>query len=633
MVNRFSPFPTLAKHFELKKDSIMCGIIGAVAQRNIVPILIEGLKRLEYRGYDSAGLAVVNSQTQVLDSERVIGKVRELEAKLQQSTLTATLGIAHTRWATHGKPSFDNAHPQISNATVAVVHNGIIENHAPLRQALEQHGYRFQSETDTEVIAHQIHQFLMQNNDLTTAVRKTIQQLEGTYAIAVLATSEPNCLVAARRGSPLVVGIGVGEHFVASDVSALISVTQRVVFLEEGDIVTLHRERFQIINVAGEVVERREHLSLLQADAVERGEYRHYMLKEIFEQPRAIIETLENRIHQEHVLEDAFGPSSLAIFDDIEAVQILACGTSYHAGLVARHWIESLAKIPCFVEIASEFRYRQPLPYPKALVVTLSQSGETADTLAALREAKRLGFGPHLAICNVPESSLIRAADLVLKTHAGPELGVASTKAFITQLVCLLLLTAVLGRRRGMPRSVEKNIVTALRALPRLIEKVLELHGTIQQLAEQFADKHHALFLGRGIHYPIALEGALKLKEISYIHAEAYPAGELKHGPLALVDANMPVIAIAPNDALQEKLKSNLHEVHARGGQLIIFANHRAIMQSSDYIQVIELGEVDEIISPLVYTIPLQLLAYHVALIKGTDVDQPRNLAKSVTVE
>jgi glucosamine--fructose-6-phosphate aminotransferase (isomerizing) len=611
----------------------MCGIIGAVAERDVVPILIEGLKRLEYRGYDSAGVAIIDYQSSGLESHRVIGKVRELEAKMKNTLLSSPTGIAHTRWATHGKPSLENAHPHISRETIAVVHNGIIENHSKLRQQLEQRGYEFYSETDTEVIAHQIHYFLQPGKTLLEALSATLKVLEGSYAIALICPRAPGTLLAARQGSPLVIGVGIGEYFVASDVAALIPVTQRVIYLEDGDIVELQRDQMIIRDLTGQQVERREQLSQLQADAVERGEYRHYMHKEIFEQPRAVIDTLEGRVNDGRVLEAAFGPNAQSLLENIDAVQIIACGTSYHAGLVARYWIETFAHLPCAVEIASEFRYRQSLANPRALVVTLSQSGETADTLAALEETRRLGFGPSLAICNVPESSLVRASDMVLMTHAGPEIGVASTKAFTTQLVSLLMLTVILGRRHGMSGDLENKIVTAMLSLPRQIEKVLTLNDEIERLAEQFADKRHALFLGRGIHYPIAKEGALKLKEISYIHAEAYPAGELKHGPLALVDAEMPVIAVAPNDALQEKLKSNLQEVHARGGQLLIFANHRAIMQPSDYIQVIELGEVDEIISPMIYTIPLQLLAYHVALIKGTDIDQPRNLAKSVTVE
>ncbi len=611
----------------------MCGIVGAIAKRDVVPILIEGLKRLEYRGYDSAGVAIINESSKQLERQRVTGKVAELETKLNESALSSQIGIAHTRWATHGKPTQENAHPHFSKNTVAIVHNGIIENHHLLREQLEQNGYEFSSDTDTEVIAHQIHYHLNQGKDLYAAFSASLQVIEGTYAIAVISPLLPGHVLAARRGSPLVIGLGVGEYFIASDVAALISVTQRVIFLEDGDVVDLQHDQFSISDLSGVPVTRPEHLSQLEADAIERGEYRHYMHKEIFEQPQAIIDTLEGRIHNGRVLEAAFGPKAQALFEKIEAVHIVACGTSYHAAMVARYWIETLAKLPCVVEIASEFRYRQPLPNPKALVVTLSQSGETADTLAALEETKQLGFGPSLAICNVPESSLVRASDLVLMTHAGPEIGVASTKAFTTQLLSLLMLTVILGRRRGMGAEVENKIVTAMLSLPKQVERVLTLNASIEQLAEQFADKRHALFLGRGIHYPIAMEGALKLKEISYIHAEAYPAGELKHGPLALVDAEMPVIAVAPNDALQEKLKSNLQEVHARGGQLIIFGNKRAVMPTSDYIQVIELGEVDEVISPMVYTIPLQLLAYHVALIKGTDVDQPRNLAKSVTVE
>ncbi|RKZ35612.1 MAG: glutamine--fructose-6-phosphate transaminase (isomerizing) [Gammaproteobacteria bacterium] len=611
----------------------MCGIIGAIAERDVIPILIEGLKRLEYRGYDSAGLAIIDYQSGGLQSQHVTGKVRFLEEQVKDTFLSSPTGIAHTRWATHGKPSNENAHPQISRDTIAVVHNGIIENYLKLRSQLEQRGYEFNSETDTEAIAHLIHYHLQQGKNLLAALSTTLQALEGTYALAVISPQNPGSLLAARRGSPLVVGVGIGEHFIASDVAALIPVTQRVIFLEDDDIIELQRNSFRITDFSGHQIQRPVHTSLLQADAVERGEYRHYMHKEIFEQPKAISNTLENRVHDGRVLEAAFGPKAQQLFENVEAVQIIACGTSYHAGLVARYWIETLARVPCVVEIASEFRYRQPLPNPRALIVTLSQSGETADTLAAMHEAKRLGFGPSLAICNVPESSLVRASDMVLMTHAGPEIGVASTKAFTTQLLSLLMLTVILGRRHGMKPQVEEKIVKAMGSLSQQIKNILKLNDQIEQLAEHFADKQHALFLGRGIHYPIAMEGALKLKEISYIHAESYPAGELKHGPLALVDAEMPVIAVAPNDALQEKLKSNLQEVHARGGQLYIFANHRAIMQPSDYIKVIELGEVDEIISPIVYSIPLQLLAYHVALIKGTDVDQPRNLAKSVTVE
>jgi len=611
----------------------MCGIIAGVAQRDVVPILIEGLRRLEYRGYDSAGVAIIDHQNHQLQRQRVTGKIRELELALAQQPLISSIGIAHTRWATHGKPSNNNAHPHLSSGTVAIVHNGIIENHQSLRQQLEQQGYQFESETDTEVIAHQIHAFITQGKNLLMAVYATTKLLEGAYAIAVIQLSEPERVVAARRGCPLVLGLGIGENFVASDVSALIPVTHRMVFLEDGDIVELQRNSINILDFAGRAIYRSEHLSHLQIDAVERGDYRHYMEKEIFEQPRALLDTLEGRIYKGTVLEAAFGIQAERIFKNIHAVQIVACGTSYHAGLVARYWLEGLAKIPCAVEVASEFRYRQPLANPNTLFVTLSQSGETADTLAALHEARRLGFGPSLTICNAPESSLVRLSDMVFLTHAGPEIGVASTKAFTTQLLALLMLTVVLGRRHGIDTALEAKIVKAMLGLPEQLRELLALNEQIQTLAEDFADKQHALFLGRGLHYPIAMEGALKLKEISYIHAEAYPAGELKHGPLALVDAEMPVIAVAPNDALQEKLKSNLQEVHARGGQLYVLANHRAIMQDFDFIHVIEMGEIYEVISPILYVVPLQLLAYHVALIKGTDVDQPRNLAKSVTVE
>jgi len=611
----------------------MCGIIGGVAQRDVVPILIEGLRRLEYRGYDSAGVAIIDHQNHQLQRQRVTGKIRELELALAQQPLISSIGIAHTRWATHGKPSNNNAHPHLSSGTVAIVHNGIIENHQELRRQLEQQGYQFESETDTEVIAHQIHAFITQGKNLLMAVYATTKLLEGAYAIAVIQLSEPERVVAARRGCPLVLGLGIGENFVASDVSALIPVTNRMIFLEDGDIVELQRNSINILDFAGRAIYRPEHLSHLQIDAVERGDYRHYMEKEIFEQPRALLDTLEGRIYKGTVLEAAFGIQAERIFKNIHAVQIVACGTSYHAGLVARYWLEGLAKIPCAVDVASEFRYRQPLANPNTLFVTLSQSGETADTLAALHEARRLGFGPSLTICNAPESSLVRLSDMVFLTHAGPEIGVASTKAFTTQLLALLMLTVVLGRRHGIDSALEAKIVKAMLGLPERLRELLALSEQIQTLAENFADKQHALFLGRGVHYPIAMEGALKLKEISYIHAEAYPAGELKHGPLALVDAEMPVIAVAPNDALQEKLKSNLQEVHARGGQLYVLANHRAIMQDFDFIHVIEMGEINEVISPILYVVPLQLLAYHVALIKGTDVDQPRNLAKSVTVE
>ncbi|MDY6994722.1 MAG: glutamine--fructose-6-phosphate transaminase (isomerizing), partial [Pseudomonadota bacterium] len=559
----------------------------------VIPILLAGLKYLEYRGYDSAGLAVVASQKIV--RWRVSGKVNALEAQLKTNTLTAPIGIAHTRWATHGKPTHHNAHPQMSGDNIAVVHNGIIENYLSLRQQLKQAGYLFSSDTDTEVIAHQIHYYLQETGDYLQAVRQTTQVLEGSYALAVLNPLEANCLIGVRQGSPLVIGVGIEEYFLASDAAALIPVTQRIIFLEEGDIVVLRQHRYEIITATGQSIERPIHLSQLQLDTLERGDYRHYMHKEIFEQPQALKRTLEHYVNQDQLLMSAFGTQALTLFQNIQSVQIIACGTSYHAGLVARYWIERLVHIPCQVEVASEFRYRHPLAHPQTLVVAISQSGETADTLAALHEAKLLGFGPSVAICNVAESALVRATDMVFMTQAGPERGVASTKAFTTQLLALLLLMLALGRAQN--RLVTAEIIKILYTLPEQIQQVLKLNDRIQQLAQRFADKQHALFLGRGSHYPIALEGALKLKEISYIHAEAYPAGELKHGPLALIDAQMPVIAVAPNDALQEKLKSNLQEVHARGGQLIIFANQRAIMHPLDYIEVIELGEVNELIS------------------------------------
>jgi glucosamine--fructose-6-phosphate aminotransferase (isomerizing) len=610
----------------------MCGIIGAVAQRDVVPILVQGLRRLEYRGYDSAGTAVLDEHGD-LTRTRTLGKVSELEAALAKDKLHGTTGVAHTRWATHGKPSQANAHPHVCRNTVAVVHNGIIENHETLRSAQLLDGYRFTSETDTEVIAHQIYGYLQQGKSLLEAVRITVDQLEGAYALGVISNTEAGNLVAARRGSPLVIGVGVGEYFIASDVAALLPVTQRFIYLEDGDIAAITKDSFKIVNAAGDEVKRPLRVSELSVDAVERGEYRHYMLKEIFEQTRAVTDTLEGRTNGKHVLEEAFGPDAAKIFDGIESVHIIACGTSYHAGLIARYWLESLAGIPCNVEVASEFRYRRPAAKRNCLILSLSQSGETADTLAALREAKRLGFGRALAICNVPESSLVRESDLTLMTRAGPEIGVASTKAFTTQLVALLLLTIVLGRRHGMRKEMEAEIVTELLHLPAQIERALALNDEIKALAEQFADKQHALFLGRGAHYPVALEGALKLKEISYIHAEAYPAGELKHGPLALVDANMPVIAVAPNNELLEKLKSNLQEVRARGGQLVVFADINAGVRVADGIQVINVPHSADCVSPIIHAVPLQLLAYHVAVLKGTDVDQPRNLAKSVTVE
>lgn len=610
----------------------MCGIVGAVARRDVTAILIEGLKRLEYRGYDSAGVAALNGDA-ILERVRTTGKVAELENVLQKTPLHGNVGIAHTRWATHGKPSQSNAHPHVCRNMVAVVHNGIIENFKELKDRQTEQGYSFTSDTDTEVIVHQIHYHLHQGMDLLAAVQAAIKELEGAYALGVISSTEPGRIVAARKGSPLVVGIGDGEHFIASDVAALLPVTQRFVFLEDGDIADLHPDSMQTFDKAGNQVQRPQKESELTADAVERGEYRHYMLKEIFEQPRAIADTLEGRISGERVLEQGFGAEAGEVFDKVQGVHIIACGTSYHAGMVGRHWMESLAGVPCSVEVASEFRYRQPVVRNNSLIVTLSQSGETADTLAGLHEARRLGFGQSLAICNVPESSLVRESDLVFMTRAGPEIGVASTKAFTTQLVAMMLLVIVLGRRNGMTAETEAELVKQLLHLPTKVEHALGLDNQIKALAEQFADKQDALFLGRGAQYPVAMEGALKLKEISYIHAEAYPAGELKHGPLALVDASMPVIAVAPNNELLEKLKSNLQEVRARGGNLIVFADENTGMSSTKEVQVLPVASTEDCIAPVVFTIPLQLLAYHVAVLKGTDVDQPRNLAKSVTVE
>jgi len=610
----------------------MCGIVGAVADRDVVPILLEGLRRLEYRGYDSAGVAVLDAKGE-LDRVRSMGKVATLVDTLA-GRLSGRVGIAHTRWATHGVPSQSNAHPHVCRGTVSVVHNGIIENHDQLRDAQAATGHMFTSQTDTEVVVHQVYDYHVgQDLDLLDAVRRTTGDLEGAYALGVISTREQGRLVCARRGSPLVIGIGIGEHFIASDVAALLPVTQRFIFLEDGDIADIRRDMLTIYDAAGNPVERPIKESDLSADSVDRGEYRHYMLKEIFEQPRAIADTLEGRISNGRVMEQAFGAAAPAIFEQVQGVHIIACGTSYHAGLIGAYWLESMVGIPCSVEVASEFRYRKPVVRHNSLIITLSQSGETADTLAGLQEAKRLGFGYSLSICNVPESSLVRESDLVLLTRAGPEIGVASTKAFTTQLVALMLLVIVLGRRNGLSDRNEARLVAELEKLPGEIDRALKLDEPIRQIAEQFADKHNALFLGRGAHYPVAMEGALKLKEISYIHAEAYPAGELKHGPLALVDETMPIIAVAPNNELLEKLKSNLQEVRARGGELLVFADAHAEMQQGEGVQVLHVAPVDDAMSPIVYTIPLQLLSYYVAVLKGTDVDQPRNLAKSVTVE
>ncbi len=610
----------------------MCGIIGGIAQRDLSPILIEGLKRLEYRGYDSAGIAVVDAGGTML-RERTLGKVQKLEERLCSTDLHGELGVAHTRWATHGEPATRNAHPHVCRQRVALVHNGIVENHHSLRIAQSGAGHHFGSETDTEVIVHAVHDHLMAGASLLDAVRDTASELVGAFALGVMDAEDLDQLVAVRKGSPLVIGLGIGENFIASDVAALLPVTRRFIFMEEGDIASIRRDGVDIYDADGKQVDRPVVESELSADAVERGEYRHYMLKEIFEQPSAIAETLEGRIADGRVLEAAFGPKASDLLDGVKSVRIIACGTSYHAGLVARNWFEGLAGIPCRIEVASEFRYRHPVPEPDALVVAISQSGETADTLAALRAAKEWGYGPSLAICNVPESSLVRETDLNLMTRAGPEIGVASTKAFTTQLVALMLLVAVLGRRHRLSPERETAMVNQLAALPRRVEEVLSLDLEIRKTAERFTEKHHALFLGRGVQYPVAMEGALKLKEISYIHAEAYPAGELKHGPLALVDEDMPVVAVAPNDQLLEKLKSNLEEVRARGGELYVYADHDSGVDQSERVHVTVVPSAGDHVAPIIFTIPLQLLAYHVAVLKGTDIDQPRNLAKSVTVE
>ncbi|NGX17694.1 glutamine--fructose-6-phosphate transaminase (isomerizing) [Wenzhouxiangella sp. XN24] len=611
----------------------MCGIVGGIAERDVVPILMEGLRRLEYRGYDSAGLAVEVGGGSI-ERRRTEGKVQRLGDALSESPLSGHCGIAHTRWATHGVPSERNAHPQVSGPGVALVHNGIIENHESLRRELQSRGYEFVSETDTEVVAHRIRSYLDESPDLLAAVRRTVGDLEGAYALAVMSSDDPDKIVVARAGCPVVIGLGIGENFVASDVAALLPVTRRFIFLEEGDLALVTRGAVETWDAAGEAVQRVAKESALSADAMERGQYRHFMQKEIHEQPRAVAETLSERIGAGKVLEAAFGPGAPAVFDATRAVQIVACGTSYHAGLVARYFIERYARIPCMVEIASEYRYRQPVVPEGTLFVAISQSGETLDTLEALRAAKQLGYLATLGICNVPESALVRESALTLMTRAGPEIGVASTKAFTTQLAALSLLGLVLARRSPGGTELESDLVRQLAGVPALLERILEMEAGIEVLAERFADKHHALFLGRGIQFPVALEGALKLKEISYIHAEAYPAGELKHGPLALVDAEMPVIVVAPNNELVEKLKANMQEVSARGGELFVFADPETGIQDGPGVTVMEMpAHIEDFQAPIAYTVPLQLLAYHVALLKGTDVDQPRNLAKSVTVE
>lgn len=610
----------------------MCGIVGAVAQRDVAEILVEGLRRLEYRGYDSAGVAVFSADYP-LQRVRRLGKVAELAKALDEQSVHGGTGIAHTRWATHGEPSERNAHPHASDHIV-VVHNGIIENHEELREELKALGYLFSSDTDTEVIAHLVHHELRSTDSLLVAMQKAVKQLRGAYGTVVMDSRDDSRVVVARSGSPLVIGRGIGENFIASDQLALLPVTRRFIFLEEGDVAEVTRRDVHIFDLAGNPVAREEKESDISHDAGDKGEYRHYMLKEIHEQPKAITNTLEGRLGSDHVVVESFGNGARAIFDKVEHVQIVACGTSYHSGMVARYWFEEIAGVSCDVEIASEFRYRKSVVRPNSLLVTLSQSGETADTLAALRLAKESGYMSSLAICNVPGSSLVRESALAFMTRAGAEIGVASTKAFTTQLAGLLMLVASIGHCRGnLSAAAEAELVKALQALPQRIKESLALAKQIETLAEEFADKQHSLFLGRGSQYPIAMEGALKLKEISYIHAEAYAAGELKHGPLALIDAEMPIIVVAPNNDLLEKLKSNVEEVRARGGILYVFADADTGFKSDETMRVMNLNHVEEVIAPIVYTVPLQLLSYHVALIKGTDVDQPRNLAKSVTVE
>ncbi|WP_105166583.1 glutamine--fructose-6-phosphate transaminase (isomerizing) [Pseudoalteromonas sp. T1lg23B] len=606
----------------------MCGIVGAVAERPVNKILVEGLKRLEYRGYDSAGVALSLNNT--LNTVKAVGKVVNLEQALEKANVKGSTGIAHTRWATHGGVTESNAHPHISNSEIALVHNGIIENHAPLRDALKGDGYEFLSDTDTEVMVHLIHQLRQQHDSLLDAVKAAVKQLEGAYGTVVFDKNNDQEMIVARSGSPLVIGLGFGENFIASDQLALLPVTRSFIFLEEGDVARITRDSVEIYDLNGELVEREVVESNITQDNSGKGEYRHYMLKEIYEQPLAVRNTLEGRLDNDRVAVGAFGDSAQQIFKDVKHVQIIACGTSYHSGMVARYWLEQFAGVSCNVEIASEFRYRQSFVHENSLLVTISQSGETADTLAALRLAKEQGYMASMTICNVPGSSLVRESDLAFMTKAGAEIGVASTKAFTTQLVGLLMLTASIAQEKGLEQSV---IVNAIKTLPNKLEEALSLAGSIEDLAEEFADKHHSLFLGRGSQYPIAMEGALKLKEISYIHAEAYAAGELKHGPLALIDADMPIIVVAPNNELLEKLKSNVEEVRARGGIIYVFADKDSHFESDETMRVINVNHVEDILAPVVYTIPLQLLSYYVAVIKGTDVDQPRNLAKSVTVE
>ena len=610
----------------------MCGIVGAVAQRDVADILLEGLKRLEYRGYDSAGVAITNADGET-HRLRKVGKVQALVDAVSSTGLSGGTGIAHTRWATHGEPSELNAHPHQSDSRVSIVHNGIIENYQQLRDELSQKGYTFTSETDSEVICHLVHDALQDKRELIDAVRAVVPRLEGAYGTVVMDREQPDRLVVARSGSPLVIGHGLGEMFIASDQLALLPVTRRFSFLEEGDIAEITRFEIKVYDASGEPVDRPAKESEVSHDVGDKGQYRHYMLKEIYEQPLAVQRTLESRIASGKVLDSAFGEQASELLPKVEHVQIIACGTSYHAGMTARYWFESFAGVSCNVEIASEYRYRKSFIHPNSLLVTISQSGETADTLAALRLAKDQGFMASLTICNVPGSSLVRESEMALMMNAGAEIGVASTKAFTVQLVGLLMLASAIGNHKGLDPQKQAELVQDLQSLPSKIEQALNMDEQIEHLAEDFADKHHSLFLGRGEQYPIAMEGALKLKEISYIHAEAYAAGELKHGPLALIDAEMPVIVVAPNDELVEKLRSNVEEVRARGGLMYVFADKAVAFDSDDTMNVMNVPACSSLIAPIIYTIPLQLLSYHVAIIKGTDVDQPRNLAKSVTVE
>ncbi|MFL9709759.1 glutamine--fructose-6-phosphate transaminase (isomerizing) [Methylobacillus sp. Pita1] len=610
----------------------MCGIVGAVGARNIVPVLIEGLSRLEYRGYDSAGVAVLSEGH--LRRVRAVGRVAEMQGKAQAENLTGMLGIGHTRWATHGGVTESNAHPHISRGEIAVVHNGIIENHDEQRQRLQAMGYEFESQTDTEVIAHLIHHYLAQDLALLDAVKHAVKQLTGAFAISVVSIHYPGQMICARQGCPLLIGLGEGENFIASDVSAVLSVTRNVIYLEDGDVADITKDKVMIFDAADQLVERTVHRSDLSLASLELGPYSHFMQKEIHEQPRALTDTLEAIIDDNAFSPALFGAEAESVFNEVDSILILAAGTSYYAGLTARYWLESIAQLPTSVEIASEYRYRKSVPNPRQLIITISQSGETLDTMEALKHAKSLGQHLTLAICNVQESAIPRASRLVLYTRAGAEIGVASTKAFTTQLVALFTLAATFAKQRGLlSQEQEQAYIDELRHLPGSVQYALNLEPQIREWAKAFSNKFHALFLGRGMHYPIALEGALKLKEISYIHAEAYPAGELKHGPLALVDKNMPVVVIAPNDALLEKVKSNMQEVSARGGELFVFADADSNFTGSEGVHVIRTPRHVGVLSPILHTIPVQLLAYHAALLKGTDVDKPRNLAKSVTVE